>query len=74
MWVQAAATSDFEFWLVGSPLLGLGTAMVYLSLIDEVPMQKVLVQVVAVANAALFLLPGAGWAQAPTDANATVRT
>jgi len=42
MWVQAAglfltaATSYFESWLVGSLLLGLGTAMVYPSLIAAV--------------------------------------
>ena len=42
MWVQAAglfltgATSHFEGWLVGSLLLGLGTAMVYPSLIAAV--------------------------------------
>ncbi|OAF15112.1 MFS transporter [Bradyrhizobium neotropicale] len=42
MWVQAAglfltgATSHFELWLVGSLLLGLGTAMVYPSLIAAV--------------------------------------
>lgn len=42
MWVQAAglfltaATSDFEWWLFGSLLLGLGTAMVYPSLIAAV--------------------------------------
>jgi MFS family permease len=42
MWVQAAglfltaATSHFEWWLVGSLLLGLGTAMVYPSLIAAV--------------------------------------
>jgi len=42
MWVQAAglfltaATSHFEEWLVGSLLLGLGTAMVYPSLIAAV--------------------------------------
>ncbi|RVC57159.1 MFS transporter [Mesorhizobium sp.] len=42
MWVQAgglfltAATSRFEWWLVGSLLLGLGTAMVYPSLIAAV--------------------------------------
>ncbi|WFU14212.1 MFS transporter [Bradyrhizobium sp. CB3481] len=42
MWVQAvglfltATTSHFEWWLVGSLLLGLGTAMVYPSLIAAV--------------------------------------
>jgi MFS family permease len=42
MWIQsaglflAAATSQFEWWLVGSLLLGLGTAMVYPSLIAAV--------------------------------------
>jgi MFS family permease len=42
MWVQAAGlfltgtTSHFEWWLVGSLLLGLGTAMVYPSLIAAV--------------------------------------
>jgi MFS family permease len=42
MWVQAAgllltaATSHFEWWLVGSLLLGIGTAMVYPSLIAAV--------------------------------------
>jgi MFS family permease len=42
MWVQAAglfltaATREFEFWLIGSLLLGLGTAMVYPSLIAAV--------------------------------------
>jgi len=42
MWVQAvglfltAATNHFEWWLVGSLLLGLGTAMVYPSLIAAV--------------------------------------
>lgn len=42
MWVQAAglfltaATSEFTWWLVGSLLLGLGTAMVYPSLIAAV--------------------------------------
>lgn len=42
MWIQAgglfltAATSRFEWWLVGSLLLGLGTAMVYPSLITAV--------------------------------------
>jgi MFS family permease len=42
MWVQAvglfltAATSRFEWWLVGSLLLGIGTAMVYPSLIAAV--------------------------------------
>ncbi len=42
MWVQAgglfltAATRDFGWWLVGSLLLGLGTAMVYPSLIAAV--------------------------------------
>lgn len=42
MWVQAAAlfltaaTRDFGFWLAGSLLLGLGTAMVYPSLIAAV--------------------------------------
>jgi MFS family permease len=42
MWVQAsglfltAATSHFEWWLLGSLLLGLGTAMVYPSLIAAV--------------------------------------
>jgi MFS family permease len=42
MWVQATglfltgATSHFEWWLVGSLLLGLGTAMVYPSLIAAV--------------------------------------
>jgi predicted MFS family arabinose efflux permease len=42
MWVQAgglfltALTQRFEFWLVGSVLLGLGTAMVYPSLIAAV--------------------------------------
>jgi MFS family permease len=42
MWVQAAglfltaATSHFEWWLVASLLLGLGTAMVYPSLIAAV--------------------------------------
>jgi MFS family permease len=42
MWIQAAglfltaATSHFEWWLVGSLLLGLGTAMVYPSLIAAV--------------------------------------
>jgi MFS family permease len=42
MWVQAAGlfltafTREFEYWLVGSLLLGLGTAMVYPSLIAAV--------------------------------------
>ena len=42
MWVQAgglfltAATRDFGWWLIGSLLLGLGTAMVYPSLIAAV--------------------------------------
>jgi len=42
MWVQAAGllltalTREFEFWLVGSLLLGIGTAMVYPSLIAAV--------------------------------------
>jgi MFS family permease len=42
MWIQAgglfltAATSRFEWWLVGSLLLGFGTAMVYPSLIAAV--------------------------------------
>lgn len=42
MWVQAAglfltaATREFEFWLIASLLLGLGTAMVYPSLIAAV--------------------------------------
>jgi MFS family permease len=42
MWVQAAglfltaATHQFEWWLVGSLCLGLGTAMVYPSLIAAV--------------------------------------
>jgi MFS family permease len=42
MWVQAAglfltaATSRFEWWLLGSLLLGIGTAMVYPSLIAAV--------------------------------------
>jgi MFS family permease len=42
MWVQAAglfltaATSGFEWWIVGSLLLGLGTAMAYPSLIAAV--------------------------------------
>src|SRR5262249_41430825 len=42
MWVQAgglfltALTRDFEYWLIGSLLLGLGTAMVYPSLIAAV--------------------------------------
>jgi MFS family permease len=42
MWVQAAAllltalTRQFEYWLVGSLLLGIGTAMVYPSLIAAV--------------------------------------
>jgi MFS family permease len=42
MWVQAAAlaltaaTRQFEWWLVASLLLGLGTAMVYPSLIAAV--------------------------------------
>lgn len=42
MWVQAAAlfltavTREFEWWLIGSILLGLGTAMVYPSLIAAV--------------------------------------
>jgi MFS family permease len=42
MWVQAAGlfltggTRDFEWWLVGSLLLGVGTAMVYPSLIAAV--------------------------------------
>ncbi|ESY71303.1 MFS transporter [Mesorhizobium sp. M0051] len=42
MWIQAgglfltAATNRFEWWLVGSLLLGLGTAMVYPSLIAAV--------------------------------------
>jgi MFS family permease len=42
MWVQAAAlflvalTGEFQFWLLGSVLLGLGTAMVYPSLIAAV--------------------------------------
>ena len=42
MWVQAggllmtAATHDFGWWLIGSLLLGLGTAMVYPSLIAAV--------------------------------------
>jgi MFS family permease len=42
MWIQAgglfltAATRQFEWWLLGSLLLGLGTAMVYPSLIAAV--------------------------------------
>jgi MFS family permease len=42
MWVQAAAlfltaaTHEFHYWLIGSLLLGLGTAMVYPSLIAAV--------------------------------------
>jgi MFS family permease len=42
MWVQAAAlfltaaTADFRWWLLASILLGLGTAMVYPSLIAAV--------------------------------------
>jgi MFS family permease len=42
MWVQAAGlfltalTGEFEYWLIGSLLLGLGTAMVYPSLIAAV--------------------------------------
>jgi MFS family permease len=42
MWVQAAGllltalTHEFEYWLVGSLLLGIGTAMVYPSLIAAV--------------------------------------
>jgi MFS family permease len=42
MWVQAAglfltaATGEFAYWLIGSLLLGLGTAMVYPSLIAAV--------------------------------------
>jgi MFS family permease len=42
MWVQAAglfltaATRQFEWWLLGSLLLGIGTAMVYPSLIAAV--------------------------------------
>jgi MFS family permease len=42
MWVQAAgifvtvSTRDFEWWLLGSVLLGLGTAMVYPTLIAAV--------------------------------------
>lgn len=42
MWVQAAgllltgSTSHFEWWLIGSVLLGIGTAMVYPSLIAAV--------------------------------------
>ena len=42
MWVQAAglfltgATSHFEWWLAGSLLLGIGTAMVYPGLIAAV--------------------------------------
>jgi len=42
MWIQAgglfltAATSRFEWWLIGSLLLGIGTAMVYPSLIAAV--------------------------------------
>ncbi len=42
MWVQAAGllltalTRDFQWWLAGSLLLGLGTAMVYPSLIAAV--------------------------------------
>jgi MFS family permease len=42
MWAQAAAllltalTRDFQWWLIGSVLLGLGTAMVYPSLIAAV--------------------------------------
>jgi MFS family permease len=42
MWVQAAglfltaATAQFEWWIVGSLMLGLGTAMVYPSLIAAV--------------------------------------
>ena len=42
MWVQAAGllltalTSEFKYWLVGSLLLGIGTAMVYPSLIAAV--------------------------------------
>jgi MFS family permease len=42
MWIQSAglfltaATREFEWWLVGSLLLGLGTAMVYPSLIAAV--------------------------------------
>jgi MFS family permease len=42
MWIQAAglfltaATSHFEWWLVGSLLIGIGTAMVYPSLIAAV--------------------------------------
>src|SRR5436190_18089002 len=42
MWVQAAGllftalTHHFEYWLIGSLLLGIGTAMVYPSLIAAV--------------------------------------
>ncbi|MGH7224812.1 MAG: MFS transporter, partial [Gemmataceae bacterium] len=42
MWVQAAglfltaATAQFQWWIVGSLLLGLGTALVYPSLIAAV--------------------------------------
>lgn len=42
MWIQAAAlfltasTREFEFWLIGSLLLGIGTAMVYPTLIAAV--------------------------------------
>ncbi len=42
MWIQAGAllltalTGEFNWWLVGSVLLGLGTAMVYPSLIAAV--------------------------------------
>ena len=42
MWVQAAGlfltalTREFEYWLIGSLLLGIGTAMVYPSLIAAV--------------------------------------
>src|SRR5438552_3747603 len=42
MWIQSAglfltaATRQFEWWLVGSLLLGLGTAMVYPTLIASV--------------------------------------
>jgi MFS family permease len=42
MWVQAAGllftalTHHFEYWLIGSSLLGIGTAMVYPTLIAAV--------------------------------------
>jgi MFS family permease len=42
MWVQAAGllltalTHEFQFWMIGSLLLGIGTAMVYPSLIAAV--------------------------------------